>query len=133
MVVHAALLMQHAQRFAGNDPLIVAGDYNIQPGTPTYNMITEGYLPRTDPQSPKTPAPFDEAWEPKVLQMRSAYATRNGTEPAITNKATTKRGGGFEGCLDYIWMRGVQKVRSRGVGGGRTGGEGALDAGCGGS
>ena len=36
MVAHAALLMQHAQRWAGGDPLVVSGDFNIQPNMPMH-------------------------------------------------------------------------------------------------
>ena len=36
MVLHASWLMQYAQRWAAGAPLIVAGDFNIQPGDPTY-------------------------------------------------------------------------------------------------
>jgi len=35
MAAHVALLMQAAQRFAKELPLVVAGDFNIQPGSET--------------------------------------------------------------------------------------------------
>ena len=31
MVAHSALLVQHAQKWAGKDPLVIAGDFNFKP------------------------------------------------------------------------------------------------------
>jgi mRNA deadenylase 3'-5' endonuclease subunit Ccr4 len=44
MVAHCALSAQHFQKFAGGDPLIYAGDFNIKPDSSMYSMLTEGAL-----------------------------------------------------------------------------------------
>eukprot|EP01051_Picozoa_sp_SAG22_P024118 SAG22_NODE_6542_length_841_cov_1.377358_2_plen_96_part_01 len=76
MVLHAAWLMQLGQRWAAGDPLVVAGDFNIKPEDPTYQLIANGALPQRHPQHPP-PAPGEGAdlgWKPVMRPMRSAYA-----------------------------------------------------------
>ena len=124
MVLHASWLMQYAQRWADGAPLIVAGDFNIQPGDPTYNLIADGMLSADHPQYPK-PAPpeaseQEAAWTPGAEPMRSAYAVNHAAtstakagggssprevEPEFTNYAWTPWGGTqFCETLDYIWL-----------------------------
>lgn len=115
MIVHASLLMQHAQRFACTDPLIVAGDFNIKPRDPCYKLISEGSMALSHAQHPP-PAPFDDVWTPSFEPMRSAYMEKNSEEPAFTNYAQVtwhgKLGDPFCETLDYIWMSPHWKVNS---------------------
>eukprot|EP00747_Dinoflagellata_sp_TGD_P024781 gnl/TRDRNA2_/TRDRNA2_130791_c0_seq1.p1 gnl/TRDRNA2_/TRDRNA2_130791_c0~~gnl/TRDRNA2_/TRDRNA2_130791_c0_seq1.p1 ORF type:complete len:775 (+),score=114.00 gnl/TRDRNA2_/TRDRNA2_130791_c0_seq1:148-2472(+) len=105
MVAHAALVMQHAQRWSQGAPLIVAGDFNVKPNSPPYKMLTQGSLSIEDPQHPPMPAPFGEDWKPSIEPMQSAYMLHNAKEPDFTNKAKTSQSEeAFEGTLDYIWL-----------------------------
>ena len=110
MVLHASWLMQHAQKWAAGDPLVVAGDFNIKPGDPTYDMIVEGEIAPGHPHYPRAAPPdasaAEAAWTPGAAPMRSAYAERNGAEPEFTNLARRGFTGGDEFCetLDYLWL-----------------------------
>lgn len=108
MVAHAAMLMQHAQRWAADDPLVVAGDFNIKPQDPCYSLMADGSLSPSHPQHP-SPAPWDSNWTPSLIPMRSAYQSYNGVEPEYTNYAHTAWYGklneeAFCATLDYIWL-----------------------------
>jgi 2',5'-phosphodiesterase len=115
MVAHATLLMQHAQRFAGGLPFVVAGDFNVKPHDACYKVITEGSIPDDHPQSPTHagPAPWDSAWRPAVSPpLRSAYRDALGREPGFTNFARTKgQEASFCECLDYVFMSPEWTVR----------------------
>lgn len=119
MVMHASWLVQFAQRWAAGVPLVVAGDFNIQPGDPTYNLIAHGTLPSEHAQYPQAPpdeaSDAEKAWLPGAMPMRSAYATASPLagqssspkelEPEFTNYAWTPWGGcQFCETLDYIWL-----------------------------
>ena len=111
MVIHAALAVQHAQRFAASAgdggarplPLIFGGDFNIKPGDATYALVTEGALAEDHPEYPR--APPHEPWRP-VLEggaLRSAYFAATGAEPDFTNHAQTKDDPPFIETLDYLF------------------------------
>ena len=111
MVAHTAMMAQEAQRFAGGDPLILAGDFNFKPYDACYALLQNGELPEDHALQPPLPAPFDAAWKAKVKPMRSAYVARSGVEPAFTNYARTARDEEtFVECLDYIWLSDEWKV-----------------------
>jgi endonuclease/exonuclease/phosphatase family metal-dependent hydrolase len=72
------------------DATIVMGDFNAHPAEPTYaRMLAAGF--------------------------RSAFADANGEEPAVTwpsgLQAPAMDTEGDARCLDYIWVRGVVRVR----------------------
>jgi len=88
-------------------PYVLAGDFNIQPDSSPYQLLTTGELPADHPQQP--PARDFDAWRPVVpCPLASAYAQRNGREPEFTNFAVTKFGGNeaFVGTLDYVFLSG---------------------------
>eukprot|EP01059_Diplonema_ambulator_P020119 TRINITY_DN33809_c0_g1_i1.p1 TRINITY_DN33809_c0_g1~~TRINITY_DN33809_c0_g1_i1.p1 ORF type:complete len:366 (+),score=99.67 TRINITY_DN33809_c0_g1_i1:32-1099(+) len=102
MNIHAQLVADKLQHFAGHDPYILLGDWNIMPDTSTHELLTKGELPVSHPQVPTHPS---GAWTPSITPMRSAYAVKNGAEPLYTNHSQTKGPGGiFTGTLDYIWL-----------------------------
>ncbi len=114
MVAHVALLMQQAQRFAAGDPLVVCGDFNVQPGQPAYDLILSGDMDASHPQHPELPArcapkPGDAgrqgAWTVGFSPMRSACLEYWGEEPAFTNFAWSAMNpdGVFQATLDYIF------------------------------
>eukprot|EP00924_Labyrinthula_sp_SR-Ha-C_P012735 snap_masked-scaffold_67-processed-gene-0.72-mRNA-1 protein AED:1.00 eAED:1.00 QI:0/0/0/0/1/1/2/0/403 len=47
--IHIGLFLRFVQRLSGEFPLVVAGDFNIEPNTDTYNMITTGDWNRGEP------------------------------------------------------------------------------------
>ena len=72
-----------------HDALVLVGDFNTEPVTPTYaRMIKAGFT--------------------------SAYAQANGDEPAITWPsgliAPAMDTDGDPGCLDYVWLRGAARA-----------------------
>eukprot|EP01084_Bolivina_argentea_P267809 454711_1 len=110
MAIHTALACQHAQRLAGLDPLILAGDFNIMPMNHCYDLITKSVLPEgsaANPVSPEWETKADPDWKLELERpMYSAYATVQGSEPEFTNWAQSSFGGEFKGTLDYIFYCG---------------------------
>ncbi len=119
MTIHAWLLMQHVQGlFGGKMAYVVAGDFNIKPSSPLYELFTKGTLPATvdDPTDPvvhglatmpSEPCFAGDSWSPfywKRGSVQSAYATVAGHEPPFTNFAMTKdMTQTFAHTLDYIF------------------------------
>jgi endonuclease/exonuclease/phosphatase family metal-dependent hydrolase len=71
------------------DAQVVVGDFNAEPAEPAHErMVAAGF--------------------------RSAYATANGADPAVTwpsgLQAPAMDTDGDPGCLDYIWVRGAARV-----------------------
>eukprot|EP00301_Raphidiophrys_heterophryoidea_P025604 c8631_g1_i1.p1 GENE.c8631_g1_i1~~c8631_g1_i1.p1 ORF type:complete len:407 (-),score=74.04 c8631_g1_i1:97-1203(-) len=129
MTCHVALAVQHAQRFANGDPLVVAGDWNMTPNTTPYQLIVNGFLDRSDPHFLEYTSPTQTTiekvsrshvtpslspattiriphWTCKLEQsMRSACAVHFGSEPPFTNnaqKATETKA--FVDTLDYVFL-----------------------------
>jgi endonuclease/exonuclease/phosphatase family metal-dependent hydrolase len=105
---HAALYVEKAQRFACGNPLIVCGDFNMQPDSGGYQLITTAHLDRAHPEYPLLPS--EDPWRPTLFKMESAYRVANGVEPEITNKAVRlivrwgAEPNAFAGTLDYIFI-----------------------------
>jgi len=110
MTVHAALLLQKAQKFANGDPLVVCGDFNSLPGSGAYQLVTTGKIEEGHPDA-CPPLPYGDAWDCKdnLKPMASAYATAYGEEPKLTNKSVRKfewpgsELNAFSGTLDYLF------------------------------
>lgn len=101
MVIHVSELMKQCKAHAGDDSLIVMGDYNILPDSSPYNLITKGNLDKSDSAYP----PVNGNWKPDLDgPMKSAYVEVNGKEPSFTNHAGTSDT--FTGTLDYIFYSG---------------------------
>lgn len=68
-----------------------------------YHFLTTGELETTSPFYPSPKNGID--WKPTMKPMRSAYATRNGSEPDFTNYAHTRgRSDPFIDTLDFIFL-----------------------------
>ncbi|CAM9786617.1 unnamed protein product [Chrysoparadoxa australica] len=105
MVIHNALLVQHMLRLAKGDPAVLAGDFNFEPGSACYRLVTTGELSLQDPDYP-TPPSWEESvgWGPSLPQpMISAYSAVEGEEPAWTNWSHIGDNGEFRGTLDYLF------------------------------
>eukprot|EP00946_MAST-07B_sp_MAST-7B-sp1_P004622 g4622.t1 len=108
--LHACLVAEKAQAFAGKDPLVLLGDFNMTPDSGGYQLLTTGNLSEDHPEYPVLP-PWDP-WRPAIKSMTSAYADvhPDGQEPETTNKAVRLIGkwgaepNAFSGTLDYIFI-----------------------------
>eukprot|EP00657_Telonema_sp_P-1_P009170 TRINITY_DN3344_c0_g1_i1.p1 TRINITY_DN3344_c0_g1~~TRINITY_DN3344_c0_g1_i1.p1 ORF type:complete len:124 (-),score=27.22 TRINITY_DN3344_c0_g1_i1:70-441(-) len=103
-MIHTALLVEYAQKFARGHPLVVAGDFNIKPHDAMYKLIRDGTIPSDHPHWPKGPSNW------AISPMQSAYAITGG-EPEFTNFAKTGKEPFCE-VLDYIWLSSEWKVAS---------------------
>ncbi len=94
----AAALVRHAHAFAGDAPLIIAGDFNATPDDDCYKIVTRQPVDRLGAARDCCIA------TPLVLQ--SAHVTANGREPAHTTHAYINKGGApseFIAVVDYIF------------------------------
>ena len=108
MNIHADLAAKRCQDFAGRYPHILAGDFNLMPDSPHYQLLTTGELLRTDPTYPTEK--YGMVWNPEARPMRSAYALSTFGEPDWTNYAKIRDDDPFIGCLDYIFLSEEWKV-----------------------
>jgi len=110
MNIHAELAVKHSQNLALQDPLILAGDFNFMPDSPTYQLITTGDLSKDDSTYP-TPK-YGVEWKSTIQPMRSAYAISENKEPCFTNYAQVKEEEPFIGTLDYIFLSNHWKLNN---------------------
>ena len=106
MIAHAVMVIRAAEKFAGNDALVLAGDWNLTPDSATYEMIQSRGLsenhPQNPPQNERSPYKWNATFENR---LRSAYQVANGHEPEFTNHAwTSSMSEPFTNTLDYIWI-----------------------------
>jgi len=95
MTVYTALTAKAVQDVAQNDPYILAGDFNQDPATDAYKLLTEGSKAKLE---------LDVAqFLPETQPMRSAYAVAS-EEPEYTNYCERLLFGEFVGTLDFIWL-----------------------------
>ena len=74
----------HAQTFAAGDPYVLTGDFNLQPDSGGYRLLTEGRLPDDHDELPDVPEGYH--WAPDLaVPLTSAYKAVNGEEPEFTN------------------------------------------------
>eukprot|EP01129_Flabellula_baltica_P006299 TRINITY_DN2342_c0_g1_i3.p1 TRINITY_DN2342_c0_g1~~TRINITY_DN2342_c0_g1_i3.p1 ORF type:complete len:262 (-),score=51.19 TRINITY_DN2342_c0_g1_i3:155-940(-) len=107
MVTSGSLVLKRLQEIAGNDPYILAGDFNSEPGTPCYNLITNG---DTYDEICDMDFPQEDSWRPSQIPlktMRSSIKEKHGDEPEWTNYALNQAFGpadAYKGTLDYIFI-----------------------------
>ena len=132
MTIHCDLVAHRIQSLAAEhgSPFILAGDFNITPDGPHYQLMTTGSLPpppnptTTSPsestdsspteeqetQSPHPPIRYGTKWNPSLTKMKSAYALHdtNSNEPNFTNYAyngaISDDNTAFIDTLDYIFL-----------------------------
>ena len=110
MTIHAEMVAKRTQELAGEDPYILAGDFNILPESSTYTLLTTGELPRNDASYPTSK--FGMEWRSTIRGMKSAYAQHPHGEPDFTNYAHIREDENpFIGTLDYIFLSDNWKVR----------------------
>jgi endonuclease/exonuclease/phosphatase family metal-dependent hydrolase len=105
MMIHASLAAQYAQTCAAGRPYVLAGDFNLIPGTSAYRLLTEGTWAPEHEDFP-TPKPDDDTgWDVnQVKPLRSAYVVKTGKEPDFTNHARVGDDPIFTETLDYIFL-----------------------------
>lgn len=107
MITSAALALEHIQKLAGHHPYVLAGDFNICPGTNLYDLITIGRCQNDEIEKDYPP---EDTWRPGNLSlrpMRSALKEFSGREPEWTNFCLNSIFGNtdpFKDTLDYILM-----------------------------
>jgi 2',5'-phosphodiesterase len=102
MLIHSALSAQHIHRYAGGDPYMYVGDFNIKPDSSMYQLMTTGSLEEEHPEMPAMEA--GDNYKFAVTPVRSAYKICNGSEPDFTNNSQIRNEEPFIETLDYIFM-----------------------------
>ena len=110
MNIHADLVGCRIQKLAGDDPYVLAGDFNILPDSPHYSLLKTGELSTDDETYPDEK--YNMNWKPELKGMRSAYFEHNSKEPEFTNNAHNgaMNAESFIGTLDYIFLSDEWKV-----------------------
>lgn len=102
------MLMQ-SRRLGSDVPVIVAGDFNSEPMSSVYELLSTGSCSMSKSDAPKDSYNVLSSCRLQHnLHMRSSYSLA-GAEPAYTNYTHN-----FVGVLDYIWY-GVDNVVPTGI------------------
>ena len=105
MMIHASLAAQYIQKLAVDHPYVLAGDFNIVPGSSAHRLLTEGKWDAEHEDFPTPRADDDTGWDANhVKPLRSAYVVKNGQEPDFTNNAQVGDEPPFADTLDYIFL-----------------------------
>ena len=80
MNIHAQLVSEKTHAFAAGSPFLMVGDWNFQPGTSPYQLITEGAIGEDDPERPVHPK---GKWESKVPALRSGMLSAPQRHPRV--------------------------------------------------
>jgi endonuclease/exonuclease/phosphatase family metal-dependent hydrolase len=99
MHIHTAMLLKTVRKLTGKLPFILAGDFNMEPNSSTYKMITKGGDYKSQFETSLTHKTPDISVNDEPLQ--SAYG--NG-EPLFTCYSQPKGSDMFLGCIDYIFI-----------------------------
>lgn len=96
-----------------DEPIVFAGDFNIQPDSTQYALIT-------GQKSWKKEVSFEiiknKNWYIPKRFYRSAYAMYFEKEPSGTNFCKRNhRGKSFSGCLDYIFFRNCKLIKAMNI------------------
>ena len=103
MTIHSAMVIQRMQILAKGDPGVLAGDFNISPTEPQYQLITTGGMDKSNRAYPSQIK--GDSWKVELeVSWQSAYQEALGQEPDFTNYAQVKDKSPFIKTLDYIWL-----------------------------
>jgi hypothetical protein len=118
MLIHTKLLKNKVTSLAGEDPFILAGDFNFEPTSPSYSLLTTCAI--SPDHLHLLPVPIDgiedrfEIIEAQGgegdnqeggIMLHSAYVDVLGKEPLYTNYAhpSKRNSSGYCGTLDYLF------------------------------
>lgn len=111
MTIHVAMIAQKVQELAQEYQFILAGDFNIRPHSPQYQLLTNGRLETTNSDYPLLLK--NDPWLPDLKYgLKSAYFEFLGKEPEVTNYSKVKDKEPFVDTLDYIWLSPNWQVQS---------------------
>ncbi len=103
MTIHSAMIAQRTEILSQDCPFLLAGDFNIRPQSPQYQLLTTGKIPSNHPHYPLLLK--DDPWQPNLKSaLKSAYYEFLGKEPDFTNYSKIKDKDPFIDTLDYIWL-----------------------------
>mgnify|MGYP002552637992 FL=1 len=84
-------------------PLIICGDFNSEPNSAVYELMSTGRVSPNHPDLKEDPeriiASMGLSNFHHELNLRSCYKETMGQEPQYTNYTDI-----YQGCLDYIWV-----------------------------
>jgi endonuclease/exonuclease/phosphatase family metal-dependent hydrolase len=112
MAIHCSLVARAAIKQAKGDPLVLAGDFNVKPHDPAYELLCRGEF-QSDaareqcmPAKPCYPEDKFKLETGSAQALTSAYSKVHGAEPDFTNLAWTKdMPQHFCETLDYLFFR----------------------------
>jgi endonuclease/exonuclease/phosphatase family metal-dependent hydrolase len=112
MAIHCSLVARAAIKQAKGDPLVLAGDFNVKPHDPAYELLCNGAF-QSDaareqcvPAKPCYPEDKFKLETGPAQALTSAYCKVHGAEPDFTNLAWTKdMPEHFCETLDYLFFR----------------------------
>jgi len=109
--IHTYLLLSRLKAFAGEDPAILMGDFNFQPGSSPYALASHGGSIKAAAflaLNKEELSGLEEKFAKKVPWpngLKSAYHVAHQREPFFTNFAKTSgMQEPFVETLDYIWF-----------------------------
>lgn len=105
--IHSRLLLTRLAKFAQGTPVALMGDFNIQPGTSSYQLIENGGSAEGIQKegSWKEVCILDRLPPAAGGRLQSAYKAFHGQEPLFTNYALSgSQTEPFVATLDYIWF-----------------------------
>jgi mRNA deadenylase 3'-5' endonuclease subunit Ccr4 len=103
MNIHTSLVASAANAYAGDSPLVLAGDFNFKPGSSMYRLMTTGNVDDSNAEYP--PPRAHDPWRLGGFRpLRSAYKEYTNKEPAFTNYARSVGRDAFIDTLDYIFV-----------------------------
>ncbi len=94
MNVHACELMSIVQQYSYGKSFVLAGDFNSQPNSDVYKLITQGLIPTL---------PVSKFFKhtPQYIGLPSMASVYNNREPLFTNNSGSHNR--FTGTIDYIF------------------------------
>lgn len=86
-----------SQRVGADTPVIIGGDFNSEPNSSVYELMSTGACSGRDDMADDTYGVLGTCRLQHALHLRSSYSLA-GAEPMYTNYTST-----YVGTLDYIW------------------------------
>lgn len=106
--IHTRLLMTRLGKFAQGTPVVLMGDFNLMPGTSSYQVMENGGSAEGIQReaAKQEVCMLDGRLPPSDLsRLQSAYKVFYGQEPLFTNYTLPAKGQEpFAATLDYIWF-----------------------------
>lgn len=106
--IHTRLLMTRLGKFAQGTPVVLMGDFNLMPGTSSYQVMENGGSAegiQKEAAKQEVCMLDDRLPASDCSRLQSAYKAFYGQEPLFTNYTLPAKGQEpFAATLDYIWF-----------------------------